>query len=249
LKSLYRGSALGYVWTLAQPLLLLVVFTIVFDVALKVDIEDYPVFVFTGLLLWQAFSMALTRSTTSLVDNAPMVQNVWFPRDTLVVSTVAAQFVNYVLQLPVLVVSLVVFRHMPDPRFLPAAMLGVMALFVLAWALGTVTAAANVYLRDVRFVVEAVVLAWFWVSGVVFPLERLRESLGQFGWVVFLNPAAAPIMAVQRAVFGPAPGSLPKWGPLTYTLMSLGSFLASSAMLVVALWVFSRMEDNLGDAL
>src|SRR5687768_5543681 len=143
LKSKYKASALGFAWSLLNPAMYLVVFYIAFDVILGGGIARFPVYLLSGLLVWNFFTTALNSGTSSLVAGAGLVKKVWFPREVLPLASVGAALVHFFLQLGVLIAALVVLRHPIGWTELPLLPLALLDLILLAAGLSLLFAVAN----------------------------------------------------------------------------------------------------------
>jgi len=252
LRSKYKSSALGFAWSLLNPVMYLVVFTVAFDLILNAAVPRYPIYILSGLLVWNFFTSALMAGTYSIVNNAGLVNKVWFPREILPLAAVGAALVHFFLQTTVLAAALVVFRHPVDWQYVVLLPIGLLALVQLAAALTLLLSAANVYLRDVAHFVELAILAWFWVTPIIYPFTQLTEALGGRAWPALLNPVTPIVLGFQRAfygVFGEAPvirASL-DFGWYCRNLLIVGA--ASGLLLLVALRVFRRLEANFAEEL
>ena len=249
LKVKYKDSVLGFLWSLVNPLLYLVVFSIVFQEILRANVPYFAIFLLSGLLAWNLFSSGLGAATGSIVGNAGLVQKVWFPREILPLASIGASLVHFFLQLIVLVVALVAFRHEPAWGYIPALLPAMAVLLLWTVAFGLALSAVNVYLRDTSHLLELVLLAWFWFTAIVYPYRLVADRLGDAAWVMLLNPMVPVVLAFQRVIYNPAASDaiLPE-ASLGWYLRNLGlSGLAAGAALVGALVVFGRLEDNLGE--
>src|SRR4051794_22004650 len=180
LKVKYKNSALGFVWSLLNPMLYLVVFYLVFTVFLKASIPSFPIFLLAGLLPYNLYSAGLGGGTTSIVGNAGLVSKVWFPREILPLAAIGAALVHFGLQLLVLTGALVVFRYQPAWSYLPLIVPALITLLVLLAALAMTLAAVNVYARDTQHLLELVLLAWFWMTPIVYPYVQVRQKVGDW---------------------------------------------------------------------
>ncbi len=250
LKVKYKGSALGFVWTLVNPLLYLVVFSVVFQVILESGIPDYGLLLLSGLLVWTLFSTALGAATASIVTNGALVTKVWFPREILPLAAIGASLVNFFFQAFVLVAALAVFRHEPAWRFLPLLVPALAVLLLLTLALGLALSALNVRYRDTGHLLELVLLAWFWMSAIVYPFLLISNKLGDKSWAVQLNPVIPVIVTFQKALYNPTPEAqvLPPqagidWYARNLALVGVGSLV----LLFVAARIFGRLEDDLAE--
>ncbi len=253
LKVKYKNSVLGFVWSLLNPLMYLVVFSFVFGAVLHVKVPYYGIFFLSGLLAWNFFSAAVMGGTSAIVMNAQLVTKVWFPRESLVLASVGAALVHFFLQSLVLFGALAVFTRAPDLTFLPTLLLGMLLLLVLTSALAIALSAINVYLRDTQHLMDVVLLAWFWFSAIAYPYAGVVTTLrihfhGAAEWIATANPVLLIVISFQKVIYNPAKDvALIDHGQLWY-LEHLAIWLAISiGMLYGALRIFSRLEDNFAE--
>lgn len=203
LKVKYQGSALGFLWSLANPLMLLVVYTFVFQVVLKNGVPQFGYFLLSGLLVWNLFSGSVSFATDSVVGNAGLVKKVRFPLNVLPLTPVGFNLIHFGLQLVVLLFVMLVtgFTHFLSPALLlvvPAA--AVATLFTVA--LSFLVAALNVRYRDTKHLVEVLLMAGFWLNPIVYSISLVKPHLQ--GWrefVYYLNPMAGVVVSMQRALY------------------------------------------------
>jgi len=256
LKVKYKNSALGFIWSLANPLLYLAVFTLVFDKLLKNGIEAFPVLFMSGFLVWNFFNLATLSGTGSVVGNANLVRKVRFPRVVLPLSSVGFAGVHFVLQLGVLLVVLALFYR---DAFGPQLVLLVPALavvLVFATAMALLASALNVRYRDVEHLLEVILLAWFWLTPIVYPVTYVRDELAGSPWLFRLymaNPMTGVVTAMQRAIYvHPVTGGrqiLPAGGYGFYlTWLGVGGAIAL-ALLAAGLWTFRRLQADFAEEL
>lgn len=253
LKVKYKNSVLGFVWSLLNPLMYLVVFSLVFNIISERPVAYYGIFFLSGLLAWNLFSTSLGQGTSSIVQNAQLVTKVWFPREALVLASVAAAFVHFLLQSTVLLAALLVFRRAPDLAFTPVFLLALVVTVVLATALAIGLSAVNVYLRDTQHLLEVALLAWFWMSAIAYPYSLVAERLDGREWIANLNPMLTVVVSFQRTLYNPdfsdpAQASTMPDHPMTWFLAHLAVALVGSLVLLYgALALFSRLEDNFAE--
>lgn len=262
LKVKYKNSALGFVWTLFNPLMYLAIFSVVFGLFLRSAVPLYGIFMLSGLLAWNVFSMGTTTATASIVSNGSLIKKVWFPREILPFSSIGAVLVNFAFQLIVLAVGMIAFRHPPDWAMLPLLVPALVVATLLALALGLLLSALNVYLRDVQHLVELLMLAMFWLTPVVYQYDFVADQIrARFGAgaerLVLLNPMIAVTTTFQRVLYNPTPTADPATDPFGLLFRPASWYLVNlaiaGAVAVVAcwfaLWVFGRLEANFGEEL
>lgn len=262
LKVKYKNSALGFLWSLLNPMLYLVVFYLVFTVFLKASIPTFPIFLLCGLLPYNLFSAGLGGGTTSITGNGGLVTKVWFPREILPLAAIGAALVHFTLQLTVLAGALIVFWYQPSWSYLPLLIPAVIVLLVLVAAVSVALAAINVYARDTQHLLELVMLAWFWMTPIVYPFVQVSTTVihgHRIGNWAMLNPLTPIVVTFQRAIWGnqkvgitiagkvvqvPALPDYSQW----WYLGSLGIVLVVSiALLFLAFRIFGRLEDGFAE--
>lgn len=203
----YRQTVLGVGWAVLQPLVTILVFSLVFGRLAKVpsDGAPYPVFTFSALLPWILFSTALTRAASSLVGNAALLTKVYFPRLVLPLGSILTSLVDFAISLVVLFALMAWYRIVPGPAVLLIPLF-VAYTVVAAWAVGIWMAALNVRYRDVNFALPFLVQIGLFASPVVYSASLVPAT---FQIVYDLNPMTLVIQAFRWALLGaPAPSSL-----------------------------------------
>ena len=255
LRIKYKNSVLGFVWSLLNPALYLVIYYIVFQKILKNNVPLFAIFLLCGLLVWNFFSNALSSATTTIINNAGIVKKVAFPREILALASVGAAFVFFLLQAIVLVLALLVFQVAPALSYLWLIPFSLVALVLFAGALAVALSAINVYLRDTQHLLELVLLAWFWATPIVYPFQELGVRLSQkhLLWLYFVNPVTVIVLTFQRALYailGDASGPiLPNYSPLWYAVQILIVIVVSIILFIGALALFGRLEGNFAEEL
>jgi ABC-2 type transport system permease protein len=255
LKVKYKDSVLGFFWTTGRPLFQLLIYYVAFTVFLGSVQPAYAIFIFSGLVVWQVFTDVAGGCTGSIVGNGALIKKVYCPREIFPLSVVGASVVNFLFQLVVLAGALVIagvggepIRPSVDLLLAPVALV---VCVLWATALGLVLAAATVYLRDLQHLIEIVLLAWFWLTPIVYPIVYPINNFSRQGHDLLLtlylmNPMTNVVAAFQRAFYTMGPqysfqGSL--WLRLLVLLVSGGAFL------VVAQRIFARLQGNFAQEL
>jgi ABC-type polysaccharide/polyol phosphate export permease len=244
LKVRYKNSVLGVLWSLLNPLLMTMVFTILFTVLSRTDIENYPVFFMCGYLPWAFFATSLNASTGSVVNNANLIKKVYFPREILPIVDVLSNLVNFLVALVVLFAMLLVFRMPLQPA---ALLLPVIILTQLAFTIGMglLLSTANVFYRDTQHILEVVLQAWFFLTPIFYSITALPESAMILGvpidvslWMRRLNPMASLVAAYQDVLY---------WGELTGVDFFLRTLATCLVVLVIGYLVFCRFSPLFGE--
>jgi ABC-2 type transport system permease protein len=258
LKVKYKNSALGFAWSLVNPLLYLAVFSIVFGGFLRGGIPKFGVYLMSGLLVWNFFATGTMGATGAVTGSANLVKKVRFPRIVLPLASVGFAAVHFVLQLGVLfAVLLVIYRSAFGPQLwllLPA--LAVTLAFTVGMSL--LASSLNVRFRDVEHLLEVALLAWFWLTPIVYPLALVRDKLRGLFWIFMANPMTTVVASMQRAVYryewrpvktGP-PVHVLAAGGYAFYLRWLGVAGAVSLVLIaVGLVTFRRLEADFAEEL
>ena len=239
LRAKYRGSALGLVWTLINPIVLMFAYWLTFSVILRaVTVDHYPLFLLSGLLVWIFFQSAVQMSCSSLLAHANLVKQVRLPRQLLPVSVVATNLVTMLVMLAiVLPLNLLVI---PETR---TTFWAALPLFVPLTALvagfAIVLASATVIFRDVEHLVATVLFPWFILTPIFYPFSQMPgiDAHPRLADVLYYGNVVAPfIQAIRDPLFF---GSLPHLSDVIYV------FGVSTGVLVVAALIFRRIDDQL----
>ena len=265
LKVKYKDSVLGFLWSLARPLFLLMIYWLIFGKFLRAGIPDFAFYLFSGLVAWDLFSSTLGAATTSVVANAGLIKKVYFPREILPLAAVGAGLVHFALQMLVLFGVLLAFGYRfwgTNLLLLPVAFFG---LVLFAVAMSLLLSAANVYLRDVQHLLEIFLLLWFWLTPIVYPINVALGSLSKhqlFGvklsTVYLLNPMTNVVIGFQRAIYkrvvatgadGKSVATLYQASYGGYLGRLVAVILVSSLLIWLAQRVFSRAQGNFAQEL
>jgi ABC-type polysaccharide/polyol phosphate export permease len=240
LQAKYRGSALGILWTVANPVMLMGVYLLVFGVVWKSPFSQgghYPLFLLSGLALWTFFAAAVQSSTRSMLDNANLIRKTRFPRQLVPLSVVFAHLVSFGVMLALLlVINFVALARVRATEWLaiPFAVLFVALVCGIALA----AASLNVLFRDVEFIVAALLVPLFFLTPILYPLTGSplapHHTVVQF--IHWANPLSPAIEAVRAPLFG---GSLPHWSDALYLCVAAAVSLAAGAA------VFRSVDDQI----
>ncbi|MDR7485178.1 MAG: ABC transporter permease [Armatimonadota bacterium] len=227
LRAKYRGSALGFLWSLLNPLALIVIYSIAFRSIIRIPIERFPVFLIAGILPWTFFSSSSMAATISLMVNASLLKKVRFPREIIPASVVLFHLVQKVLALVVFLPSLLVLAgHLPWTLVFYPMVLGLQVLFVMgvAMALSVLTVAY----RDLRHLTEVALTMLFWLTPIVYRADMVPATLRL---IFAANPMTSFVSAFQDITY---------WGrpPDPGTFLAMAGWAGAS--LVVGLAMFRQ---------
>jgi lipopolysaccharide transport system permease protein len=233
----YKQAVLGVLWAILQPVLTMVVFTVVFNKGLNVESPDpsipYAIFSYTGLLPWQYFSGALSRSSSSLVGNSNLLTKVYFPRLVIPMSGVLSGLIDFAISFVVLLCLMAVYGIAPTWQmvFLPLLLLlaTLTALSVSLWL-----SALNVLYRDVQYMIPFIVQLWMFVSPVIYSVKSIPQELRP---LFYINPMTGVIGGFRWAVLGDQRPGAGLWVSVFIVLL----------LLVGGLYYFKRMERVFAD--
>lgn len=249
LKVRYKNSVLGFLWSLINPLLMMLVFTVVFQIMLPQQIRIFPIFVLCALLPWNWFAASLNEGIPAIINNAHLIKKVYFPREVLPLSVVLANGVNFLLALVVLFAAIFAYGvHLSVWVMLLPAIIIIQLFFTLgiAFFLSTI----NVFYRDTGVIMEVVLLAWFFLTPIFYSvtvLPEYREVLGVAlpvqRLMYIVNPMASLISAYRDILWGSLEGP-----PGPPALDFLGRTVITSLVVLVAGYLFfARYSRTFGE--
>lgn len=251
LKARYRGSVLGFFWSFANPLLLLMVYTFVFSVVLPARFEgvdeNYALFLFCGLLPWIWFSSALTESSNSLLTNGNLIKKVLFPAEVLPVVSVVANMVHFFLALPILFLALGLFAsRAPTIGELVWFPVVVAVQFLLTLGLGMLLAALTVHFRDIKDLLSNLLTLWFFATPILYPWTLVSDrgpslaGLPPLGKLMMdVNPFTHLAISYQEILFYDGPYGHWKW--------LLATAVAAAVLFAVGYALFDRLRDSFAE--
>ena len=196
LRGRYKASALGFLWTFINPLLQLIVYTIVFSVIMRAGIKDFYMFLFVALVPWIFFSSSLTSGATTIIINADMVKKIYFPRIVLPISYVTSCFVNMLFCFIVVFAVIAVTGFGVNLLALLCLPLIMIIEYILALGITFITSACTVYVRDLEHILSIVSMVWMYLSPVMYPSSFVPEK---YQALFSLNPMM-PIITAYRDI-------------------------------------------------
>jgi lipopolysaccharide transport system permease protein len=236
IKIRYKQSFIGIGWAVLQPLILMIIFSIIFSLFLPMPKTNvpYPIFSYTAVLPWTFFSTSLSFAIPSLVSNMGLITKVYFPREILPIASVGAALFDYLVASSIFIAMLAWYR-VP----VTSAMLWVPILLVIQviLTLGIVlpVSAMNVFYRDIRFVIPLAVQIWMYASPIIYPIDLVP---GKLKMLYFINPMAGIIDSFRRVILQGIPPDPYELG--LSALISIGLFF-------IGYWFFKKKEFQFAD--
>jgi len=239
IKIKYKQTVLGIAWAVLQPFLMMIVFTIFFGKALGISNSvgevPYPIFVYSGLMLWNIFSSGLTNAANSMVTNANIIKKIYFPRLIIPTSAILVPLFDFIIVIVIFAGLLVYYRFPVTGEMFLFIPLGLLITLFSTFGIGTFMAAVNVKYRDFKYVVPFLVQLLFFLTPVIYPVTILPS-----GWMqslLSLNPMAGAIELTRASITG---------SPVNFNLILAG--LASSIVLfVIGIIYFRKTEYYFAD--
>lgn len=228
----YKRSVLGVAWTMLNPLGMMVVLTLAFSQIFRFDVPNYPVYVLSGLLVWNFFSQTTVAAMNSIVWGGSLLKRIYIPRSTFALSSIGTGMVNLFLAfVPLLLIMLVTGAPIHwTILFLPVP---VVLLICFALGLGLIISAAAIYFPDVAEMYQIVLTAWMYLTPIIYPSTMLPDNL-RF-WLKLLNPMYRIVELFRMPIFD---GRLPTWGEFW------PAALVSVIFLAVGWFFFTKKSDE-----
>ncbi len=243
IKVKYKQTLLGFLWAILQPLALMSIFVFFFSKLLKIPTDGLPpvIFYFSGLLLWNLFSSALSGSSNSMVENANIIKKVYFPRLIIPISSILASFFDFIMAFIIFLCVIAYYSFSGSLSFsiiqcLMYFSLGLLLTLITTFGLGSLFASLNVKYRDFRYIIPFLIQFLMFISPVIYPISILKD----FVWAKYLfalNPLTGALN-LARAGFN---STLPDW-----TLIGI-SFLSAVFLFIIGLFVFRKTESYFAD--
>lgn len=236
LRGKYKASFLGFLWTFINPLLQLAVYTMVFSVIMRSGIEKYYLFLFVALIPWIFFSTSVQGGSMCVLTQSSLVTKIYFPRQVLPISYVTTAFVNMLLCFLVVlaVVGLIIGWNLLALLYLIPVML---VEYLLALGMALLFSGLTVFLQDMQYILNIIVMAWQFLTPVMYSIEQVPEKLQ---WVFYLNPMTAIILAYRDILYYK---TVPQLETMTLALVM------GLVFLVFGWFAFEKMQRHFAEEL
>lgn len=234
IRGRYKGSVLGFLWTLLNPLFMLLVYSIVFSIVFRNDIENYPIYLFICLMPWNCFQNSIFNGTSCVSNNASILKKVYFPREILPLATVISNIINYLFSAVIIFIALIVsgVGISWTALFLPVILM-VQAIFTLGIIF--FLSSVNVYLRDVQYMMNPIMMIWMYATPILYSVSMVPEKYQK---IYMLNPMTRLMVAYQDILYNK---TLPD-------LKSLGiTILIAITVLVLGYLSFAKLQRRFAE--
>lgn len=234
LRTRYKGSFLGFFWTFLNPLLMLMVYSLVFKYIVRIQMDNYTSYLFIGLISWFIISQALVSGAGVVIRNAGLVKKIYFPKEILPVSVVIGGTINYLFSLVILIPMLFISKiNLGWPLLMLPVILFVYLIFTLALTL--FISGLNVYYRDLEHIMGILIMVWFYLTPIVYTSSMIPDEVK---YIFDYNPMKVIIEAFHSIFFY---NQLPN----LYSLSIVA--IVSIILLNIAFYVFEKLSRNFAE--
>ena len=235
LRGRYKGSVLGFLWTYINPLCQVIVYSAVFSVIFKVQIDKFYLYLIIGMMPWTFFNTSVQGGTTCIRAQADMVKKIFFPREVIPIAYVTSAFVNMLLSFIIVFLAVLVSGYgfnLQVLLFLPLIMI---IEYLLALGIAFIVSSITVYFRDLEQIVGVIMMAWIYITPIMYNMEYVPE---QYRPLIVLNPMT-PIVEVYHQIL------YYRMVPTTNYLLLAGG--VSLMIFIVGFIVFGRLDRNFAE--
>lgn len=237
LRGKYKGSVLGFLWSLLIPLFQLVIYTIVFSVFMQSGIDKFYIFLFVALIPWLFFNNCISGGATSIIQQKNLVEKIYFPRMVLPLAYAVSYFINMLLSFIIVFAALLISGvgiNFSVLGYLPLIML---IEFVMGTGGALLFSALTIYFRDLEYILGIVTMAWMYMTPILYPIDQVPEQIQP---VLYYNPMTSVIIAFRDILYYQ---QAPDMKTLSYAV------IWGIAMLVLGWAVFSKLQRNFAEEL
>lgn len=236
LRTRYKGSVLGFLWTFVNPLLQLVVYTMVFSVIMRSDIPKYYIYLFVALVPWIFFSTSLTAGSSSILGNKDLIKKIYFPRIIIPMAVVNGAFMNMIFTF-VVVFAALIFSGIGISKYILLLPVILILEYLLALGLSFVVSGLNVYFRDLEHILGILTMAWMYGTPILYSIDMVPEKLLP---IFNLNPMTPIIVAIRDILYYKRMPDLSHMGMIL--IWSIG-------FIVIGYWSFQKLQRNFAEEL
>lgn len=233
-KTRYKRSYLGILWSLLNPLLIIIVYTLAFDYIMKMRVKDFPMFFMCGYLPWSYLAASLSASLTSLSDSGYLIKAVYFPREILPLSTILSCLIHFLITFIFVFPALILFGYFPKWVVFSLPLI-ILLQSLFTFGLSLFLSSIHVYFRDLRYILDVILMAWFWLTPIAYSASLIPEK---FLFIYKLNPMTIFVMAYREVLLN---------GGLPIPKYWMAILLATTGSLILGYLPFLRIRKRLAE--
>ena len=238
LRGRYKGSLLGMLWNFILPLMQIIVYVMVFSIIFRQNIEHYYVYLIVGMIPWILFSDSISCGSGSVVENSSLVTKIYFPRSVIPVSIVISKLVNFFISLVFVFAVLIICGHGIDIVSLSALPLAIVCILMFTLGLTLVLAAANVFMRDIQYLITVLLMMWIWLTPIMYVQDFVDSDFMQY--LLNINPLTYLISLFQDSLYWKV---FPDFSTIGICVVE------SVLMLVIGLAVYNKYSSDFAEVL
>lgn len=246
IKVKYRSPVLGFFWAILMPLVTVIIFKFIFSTLMQVQVENYPFFIYlmTAVFPWAYFSTSVASATESILSNRDLIKKTYFPRQIIPVSVVLANLINFLPALLTMIIILAFFK-MQFTGLILLLPLVILLQTILSVGLALIFSSFQVVLRDVKYIVELLLMIWMYLSPVFYPLSMVANFSSEFFRFYLLNPFVGLFCLYRLALLKGFAHTLPV-GVNIY-ILSLWTAIVCVSVLLLGFFIFKKYEASFSD--
>lgn len=229
IKIRYKNSYLGYLWSLGNPLFMAIIFYFVFKQVMRVDIENFALFLVSGLFVWQFISNSMSLGTMLFIGNAGLIKKVNFKRDLLAVATVLSEGFNFIFSIPIIIGFMFYSGIYPTFIWIIGFPILFIITFVFLYGFALFLGSINLFFRDLERIIALLLMLAFYATPIMYPVKMIPEG---YSFLLYANPFSSFII-MWRDMF--------LEGTLNYMYMGIASIYAI-VFLGIGLWVYNKLK-------
>ncbi len=232
IKLKYRRSFLGYLWSVLNPLFIMLIMTVVFSNMFKRNIENFPVYLFTGQLMFNFMNQSTHQAINAITSNAPLLKKTYVPKYIFPISKITSGLIDYFFSLGAMIIVMLITRSKFSLYQLLFPFV-VLQLYIFSLGLGLFLAQANVFFRDIQYIYNAVTTAWLYLTPIFYPLDSLSKPLAEK--IINFNPMYFYINQFRALIYQ---------NTLPLNIDLIRGWIAAIVMLFLGIWSFKKNQDK-----
>ena len=238
LRGRYQRSVLGILWTLLNPMFQILVYTVIFTYIFPSYIDEYYLYLMTGLIPWTFLNESLMEGASSVIANGDLTRKIYFPRDVLVISKVTSKFVSFLLSMIVVFIFLTFSHRGLGIKYLIALPVVMVIEYIMCLGFALFFSAITVYFRDMEYIVGVIMMAWVWATPIMYEANAIENQIVRS--LIGFNPMTGIITAYHNILYYQ---QFPEWQALGM------SFITALIILMLGELIFIKLEANFAEEL